>query len=236
MMNPLLIIETGHAFEEVIENQADFSDLIIKQLPVQLPTIKCDVITGETLPNTNDISGVILTGSHSMVTDHEAWSEMTADWLREAQKANLPILGICYGHQLLAYALGGEAGYNKNGVEVGTKDIYTTDAVMDDPIFQQFPSIFKAHATHAQSALTLPKDAIILAKNDHEKHHAFRIGQHIWGVQFHPEFNENVMQAYIKRRASANELDEILKNVQTTPISTALLHFFGNYVLSNSEH
>lgn len=234
-MKPLLIIETGHAFEEVIKSQGDFSELIIQQLPNTLPITKCNIIADETLPNAQDVSGAIITGSHSMVTDHEAWSERTADWLKEAKQANLPILGICYGHQLLAYALGGKAGYNEKGVEVGTKDIYTTKAIIDDPVFQQLPSSFKAHTTHAQSALILPKDAIVLAKNNHENHHAFRIGQHIWGVQFHPEFNEKVMEAYIQRRANPNELQGLLESVQSTPTSTALLHHFGVYVVNQAN-
>jgi len=58
------------------------------------------------LPEPRLFSGVILTGSHSMVTDHEAWSEQTARWIPAVMEASIPLLGICYGHQVIGYALG----------------------------------------------------------------------------------------------------------------------------------
>ncbi len=64
------------------------------------------------LPEPRHFSGAILTGSHSMVTDHEPWSERTAAWIPAVMAAGTPLLGICYGHQLIAYALGGDVGPN----------------------------------------------------------------------------------------------------------------------------
>ncbi|MEZ4555438.1 MAG: gamma-glutamyl-gamma-aminobutyrate hydrolase family protein [Caldilineaceae bacterium] len=57
-----------------------------------------------------------MTGSHSMVTDRAAWSERSADWLRAVVAAEWPVLGICFGHQLLAHAWGGVVG---PGIEMG---------------------------------------------------------------------------------------------------------------------
>ena len=67
-----------------------------------------------------------------MVTQHLQWSERIAEWLPEAAERQIPTLGICYGHQLLAYALGGKAGNNPQGPEFGTVDVHLTKKAQND--------------------------------------------------------------------------------------------------------
>ena len=151
---------------------------------------------GQALPAQADIAGVVVTGSHSMVSDREPWSEAAAAWLRDAVAAEVPVLGICYGHQLLAHALGGEVGYHPQGIELGTVPVSLHDAAQDDPLFAGLPTQFDAQAAHRQSVRRLPEGATLLAGNHFEPHHAFRFGTRAWGVQFHPEFGEAATRAY----------------------------------------
>lgn len=155
---------------------------------------------GDKLPDGNSISGVIITGSHSMVTDHEKWSDDIIVWLREIASYGIPILGICYGHQLIAEAFGGKVGYSPKGLEIGEAKIMLTNEGKNDRLMSVMENEFLGYVTHSQTVLELPKGAKVLAYNDHEPHHGFVINNHIWGVQFHPEFNGEIMFKYVKEK------------------------------------
>src|SRR5690348_8631928 len=86
-------------------------------------------IRARALRGAQDIAGVVVTGSHSMVSHREPWSERAAQWLAGVVESDrVPVLGICYGHQLLAHALGGEAGDHPAAIEIGTVQVRTTEA------------------------------------------------------------------------------------------------------------
>ena len=196
--NPLVIVKVGSTFEALRAERGDFENWIADGLDTQaLPILVIDPRRGDTLPDAEAVSGVVVTGSHAMVSHREPWSETTAAWLAQLVAHDTPVLGICYGHQLLAHALGGEAGNHPAGVEVGTVTVTLEEAAATDPLLRGLPAQFPAHVVHWQSALRLPEGAVRLAGNDHEPVHAFRIGKHAWGVQFHPEFDAEAMRGYI---------------------------------------
>ena len=94
-----------------------------------------NVEQGDALPRREGFAGVIVTGSAAMVTDKAEWSERSADWLRDAAHDGMSLLGICYGHQLLAHALGGEVADNPAGRESGTVRIDLHPPAQEDPLF-----------------------------------------------------------------------------------------------------
>ena len=167
-----------------------------------------DVEHGEPLPSHGGhpgaaFAGVIVTGSGAMVTDRLEWSESSAKWLAAAARAGTPVLGICYGHQQLAHALGGEVGDNPVGREMGTVELELRPAAADDPLFAGLPGRFPAQATHMQSVLRAPEGATVLARSALDPCHAFRWGDAAWGVQFHPEFSVRHMRGYLHARSEA---------------------------------
>jgi GMP synthase (glutamine-hydrolysing) len=162
-----------------------------------------DVEAGAPLPAIDGFAGAIVTGSAAMVTDRLDWSERSAHWLRDAAHAGLPLLGICYGHQLLAHALGGEVGDNPAGREMGTVELELQPDAAGDPVFAGLPARFPAQATHLQSVLRAPEGASLLASSALDACHAFRWGQSAWGVQFHPEFSTTHMHGYLHARRDA---------------------------------
>lgn len=231
-MKPLLIIKTGRAIKGIPAELQDFEQWIADS--AELPLAACltvSVIDGEQLPAPDACSGVIVTGSAAMVTDKHDWSEYTAEWLGKAIDTAQPILGICYGHQLLAHALGGVVDYHPRGREMGTKWIHCTPSAGADELFGNLPAEFPVHTTHMQSVLQLPPHAEVLAWNSFEAHHAVRFAPRAWGLQFHPEFTPESMSHYIRIRSEAlkNEgLDpqQLHAEIEETPVSASLLRRF----------
>ena len=82
-----------------------------------------DVAAGDELPPVAGVAGAIITGSAAMVTERLPWSERTAGWIRDAMDVELPLFGVCFGHQLMAHALGGRVDYLPGGCEIGTQPI-----------------------------------------------------------------------------------------------------------------
>jgi GMP synthase (glutamine-hydrolysing) len=234
--HPLVIVKLGDTFEALRAQRGDFEHWIADGLDTHtLPLLVVDPRRGDALPDPAEVSGAVVTGSHAMVSHREPWSETTAAWLAQLVARDTPVLGICYGHQLLAHALGGEAGDHPQGAEVGTVTVTLDDAAAIDPLLHGLPAQFPAHAVHWQSALRLPEGAVRLAGNDHEPVHAFRAGAHAWGVQFHPEFDADVMHGYIDQLAgdlarAGTDPAALREHVVPTDAAAGLLGRFARIV------
>ncbi|WP_225785125.1 glutamine amidotransferase [Xenophilus sp. Marseille-Q4582] len=223
-----LILKLGDTWAEAARALGDFEHWIARGLAAAgLPLRVLDPRRGDALPDPQQVAGVVMTGSHAMVTERAAWSEAVAAWLRVAVPAGVPVLGICYGHQLLADALGGKAGDHPTGLELGTVQVRRLPAAHGDALFGALPDGFPVQVVHRQSALRLPPGAVALAANDWEPHQAFRVGTRAWGVQFHPEFSAAAMQAYVDRLGADASAPP---QVGDTPASASLLPRFARLV------
>lgn len=199
MDKTILIVKAGSTFSELSRDLGDFPEWIAAGLDTGRQVALIDARTVGGLPDPARFSAILVTGSHEMVSDRSPWSERLGAWMVEAVCAAVPLLGICYGHQLLAHALGGTVGYRAAGRELGTVNVHLTEAGRADPLFRHMPRAFPAHMVHEQSVLALPPEALCLAHSAEEPHQAFRVGKCAWGVQFHPEFSAAAMQGYLAR-------------------------------------
>lgn len=203
MNAPFLILETGRPIDSMRRHRG-FGHWIRVAAGLRCEEAVCiNVEQGEALPAPRGWAGVMVSGSAAMVSERADWSERCAGWLVEAHRRGLPLLGICYGHQLLAHAFGGRVDYHPGGREMGTVALQRLPAAVDDPLFGALPERFRAQMTHLQSVLEMPAAACLLARSAHDPHAAFRIGERSWGVQFHPEFAVGHMRGYLRARGDA---------------------------------
>jgi GMP synthase (glutamine-hydrolysing) len=194
----LCIIKTGSAPEPVKKRFGDFEDMILRKSGISAKLSQVyPVYQNKTLPLLEETAAVIITGSKAMVTDPLDWSVLVSKWLVAIAEKGVPVLGICYGHQLIAQTFGGVVDYNRNGEEIGKIQVSLTGKATFDPLFKAMPNVFSSFAKHFQSVVKLPQDAVLIARNNFEPHHAFSLFGYIWGVQFHPEFTADIMRSYI---------------------------------------
>ncbi|HST45869.1 MAG TPA: glutamine amidotransferase [Luteimonas sp.] len=228
---PFLIVQTGQPVASM-RRHGGFPQWIRTAAGLRrADAVAVDVESGAPLPDGRDFTGVILTGSGAMVTERRDWSERTAAWLAQTAHAGVPVFGICYGHQLLAHALGGTVGNNAAGREMGTVSLSLEAAAAHDALFAGLPRTLPAQATHVQSVLQPPAGATVLATSALDACHAFRWGDAAWGVQFHPEFSRTHMLGYVRARRDAlraEGLDARLieRSVRAAPVARRVLRRF----------
>jgi GMP synthase (glutamine-hydrolysing) len=236
---PFVIVKTGSALSAVRAVCGDFEDWIARGMGLEDADVcVVRVCDGEALPEPEAISGVAVTGSASFVSQPEPWAERTAAWLPSAVEAGTPVLGICYGHQLLASALGGRVGPNPAGRQIGTVRVDLSAAVRAvDPLLGHLPETVDVQASHVESVLELPPGATPLGSNDADPNHAFSLGGSAWGLQFHPDFDAVVMRGYIEQRAEVLreeglDPEHLMREARDTPHGSSVLRRFGEIVRS----
>lgn len=231
---PFLILETGRPAAPM-QRHGGFAHWIRVAAGLAADdAVVLDVAGGDALPAREGFAGVMITGSPAMVTERAPWSEASAAWLSDAAHAGLPVFGICYGHQLLAHALGGEVADNPAGREMGTVATTLHADAARDPLFAALPAHIRTQTTHLQTVLTPPRDAVVLARSAQDDCHAFRWGAQAWGVQFHPEFSTTHMRGYVRARADALRGEgrcprRLERDVRATPQARAVLRRFVHH-------
>jgi GMP synthase (glutamine-hydrolysing) len=229
---PVLIIQTGTSSPSLQARFGEYAHQLRAAAGLGVDDAQIVAVhRDEALPSPDLYRAALITGSPTMVSDREPWSERTAAWLREAAAAGLPLFGVCYGHQLLAHAFGGEVGYHPQGRESGTYTVDVLEAGRNDPLLQSGPACFPAHMLHLQTVLRIPQGAQVLARSQHDPHQMLRYAPHVVSTQFHPEFDTDFMAAYIAYtradlEAQQWDVDAMLRRLENTPQASGLLARF----------
>lgn len=157
------------------ELSADLTEYVVcrDQLP---PPDEIDLST--------EYDGVVVSGSAASAYWDDPWIESACEWVRSADDQDLPILGVCFGHQLLAQAFGGTV-EPMGEFEIGYRQITLTDG--DCPVLDGIEERFTVFISHGDTVSELPEGATLTASNEYGVHGFQR--NHAFGVQFHPEYD-----------------------------------------------
>jgi len=186
--------------------------------------------------------GTIVSGSHGPVWEEKEWIPPLMDLIREIHVRGGWLLGVCFGHQALGHALGGEVAMNPRGREMGTVPVYLTDEGRNSPLFAGFTSGDMASLAHRTHVSRLPEGAVRLAFNRMTPNQAFAIGRS-FGYQPHPELTPHQLRlmtdlygsVLIRKEKFVDDqmhLDNFRDSLVDTPSSMAVLRNFTNMTAS----
>jgi GMP synthase (glutamine-hydrolysing) len=158
---------------------------------------------GDPLPDPDALTGeydavLVLGGAMGADDDqHLGWIGPTKDLLRTAAAQQLPALGICLGHQLMASALGGRVERNPLGQQVGVLPVGWTQAASTDPLFGPLATPRRGVQWNNDVVTRLPDDAVELARTERGEGQVARFGPAMWGVQLHPEVDAAIVASWV---------------------------------------
>ena len=186
--------------------------LVFKHMPSQNPGIfrdfadtqnvifhEIDLHAGDKIPNLEKFDGLWVMGGSMNV-----WEEEEFPWLVEEKEAihlavkdlNMPFLGICLGHQLLAEAMGGKA-EKTDQHEVGLFEIEPTEKGLNHPLLHNLKGSDKWVNVHLVEVVKIPENALILATSKKCKNHIMQVGDYAYSCQFHPEVCGHTLEGWL---------------------------------------
>ena len=194
---PVLLLQLGEAPPPVLAAHGGYAAWFERAWEAPLKVF--DGRTGAVPPDARDFAGVIVTGSPLSLVTPEPWMDLAGTMLERALAVGTPVLGVCFGHQLMGRVFGGRVIENPTGWEIGSHDV---DVLAEDPLFEGLGARIRVNLTHRDvvEASSLPASIRVLARNAATAIQALAVGEHLRGIQFHPEITGAVCRGYIDAR------------------------------------
>ena len=164
---------------------------------INLVTYRCD--EGQFPASLDEQDGWLCSPSRLSVYDDVAWLRNVEEMLREIVRTETPFVGICFGHQLLAQALGGTVRKADVGWGIGAKEyaVHATKEWMDPP-----RDVIRLAASHQDQVIDVPADATVWADSDYCPNVGMFVGERAWTLQVHPEFSPALADSLLATRTA----------------------------------
>lgn len=199
------ILQTGHAPEEIAREKGDYPQMFARLLGEEgFSYHPWDVEAGALPESPHDADGWLITGSRHGVYEDHPWIAPLEDFIRRAVAANVPLVGICFGHQIVARALGGEVEKHSGGWAVGPQEYEIIDPESG------VPQRLRLNAWHQDQVMVPPPGAEIIGRSDFCPVAAMAVGENVLTFQPHPEFDADTIRNLARLRGRGTVPDEQL--------------------------
>ncbi|WP_298562862.1 type 1 glutamine amidotransferase [uncultured Aliiroseovarius sp.] len=193
------ILQAGHSPDELRDSVGDYGEMFTRLLDGHGFEFQIfSVVDGEFPAGTQDADGWLITGSkHGVYEDHD-WIPPLEDLIRDIRDAGQPLVGVCFGHQIIAQALGGRVEKFDGGWSIGRTEYNFGNQKL------------ALNAWHQDQVVEAPEGAEIVASTDFCANAAMMIGDKILTIQPHPEFTAPLVAGLIEHRGRGNVPDALL--------------------------
>ena len=195
------ILLTDHVLEDLQikhGDQDDFYYRLFEEVDADIELKIYDVTNADYPESINECDGYLITGSKLSVYDDVQWIRDLEAYIHLLHSKKKALLGVCFGHQLIAKALGGEVRKAKEGWVLGLQDYQFHQSF---PWLNEMNTMVKLIHSHQDQVISLPDKAELVASNHLVPHAMYFIGNHIMSIQGHPEFtNDYAYDVVCKRR------------------------------------
>jgi GMP synthase-like glutamine amidotransferase len=193
------ILQTGLAPDALAPAMGDYPDMFARLLDGHGFTFQTyRVVEGEFPASVRDCDGWLITGSrHGAYEDHP-WIPPLEAFIREAYAAHVPIVGICFGHQIVAQAMGGRVERHAGGWAVGATD------------YDFAGERLTLNAWHRDQVTVAPPDARVVATNEFCANAALLYDDRAFTVQAHPEFRPDFIDGLMQTRGKGLVPDALM--------------------------
>ena len=173
-----------------------FADLLLA-VESDLELVTYEVVHGEYPADLDEVDAYIITGSKLSVYDDVPWVKQLKDFVVQLHAAKKTLVGICFGHQMVAEALGGKSSPADAGWCVG---VHTIEPTMYAAAYGLSDSAIRLRSNHKDQVTKLPSGAKVLASTETCPIASMGLGEHILTFQAHPEFSEGYARALLNMR------------------------------------
>lgn len=196
----------GGRFVDVAGDYADMFDGLFRAHAPEVELVRYDTVAGKLPSDPAECEGYVCTGSRASAYDDEAWIHDLAGFVSAARDAEVPFVGVCFGHQMLAHALGGQVERAPTGWGVG---IHAVDVLEHAGWMEPGLPTVALQFMHQDQVTALPEGGVLLGRSDHCPVAMFRVGDTMLGLQAHPEFGAAYVDALMAEREERIGADKV---------------------------
>jgi GMP synthase (glutamine-hydrolysing) len=201
------ILETGHVAQDLADKHGSYPDMFERLLAGRGLTFRTyTVVDGQFPDSVHECDGWLITGSRHGAYEPHAWIPPLEEFIRKAYAAGVPLVGICFGHQIMAQAFGGKVEKFAGGWGIGPVEYKTTSG-----------ATYELHAMHQDQVVEKPAEAEVTASSEHCEFAAFAYKGKAISFQPHPEFSPGYMRDLLEaRKGKAIPADQADKAIDKT--------------------